>query len=66
MAKKKRKLPPALKANQQCMMEMSFLTDPAKRKRLFKHGMTAAEKKALRACREAKLAKMYRKLVTPE
>lgn len=59
MAKKaKRKLPPALKANQQCMMEMEWLTDPAKRKRLFTKGMTAAEKKALKSCREAKLAKM--------
>jgi hypothetical protein len=59
MARKaKRKLPPALRANQKCMMEMGWLTDPAKRKRLFKKGMTAAEKRALGACREAKLAKM--------
>lgn len=56
--KKKRKLPPVLKANQQCMMEMHWLTDPAKRRRLFKKGMTAAEKRALKACRDRKLARM--------
>lgn len=56
--KAKRKLPPALKANQQCMMEASFFTDPEKRKRLFKFGMTAQEKRDLKACREKKLARM--------
>lgn len=56
--KAKRKLPPVLKANQQCMMEQAWLTDPAKRKKLFKHGMSPVEKRALAACREKKLARM--------
>lgn len=55
---RKRKLPTALKANQQCMVELKFLTDPVKRKKMLKHGLTTGEKKTLRTCREKRLARM--------